>query len=349
MKKLYLSLALILLSCNLFADSTHMVTDMAGQKVIVPDKIEGVLSVGGTPAINTFLFAFGKADIIKNGVQNEHLKKMPFWKHQQWFMPKIFELPQVSTNPPSWTPDFEKMAQIKFDLAFVNDSLSAQMLQKRGYRVVVMNWQGENIIERSMTFMGELFNMQNHAKEYIDYYHNILKTAKSRTEDITDRKSALFLRLDNLMIPMVSTSNDIFKKAGGISASEHIKKEHALINMEQLFVFDPDYLFVWGKGDLKLAYNDPKFKDLKAVKNHNVYTVPLGAFFWTNYTPEQALCILWAAKKMYPEEFKDIDMQKETRDFYRRFMKKELTTQQLREILSIKEDQNQTTTNKGKQ
>lgn len=52
---------------------------------------------------------------------------------------------------------------------------------------------------------------------------------------------------------------------------------------------------------------------------------------------------------MYPEEFEDIDMQKETRDFYRRFMKKELTTQQLREILSIKEDQNQTTTNKGKQ
>ncbi len=348
MKKLYLSLALILLSCNIFADSKHMVTDMAGQKVIVPDKIEGVVSVGGTPAINAFLFAFGKADIIKNGVQNEHLKKMPFWRHQQWFMSKIFELPQVSTNPPSWTPDFEKLAQTKFDIAFVNDNLSAQMLQKRGYKVVVMNWQGENSIKRSMTFMGELFNMQDHAKEYIDYYDNIVEITKRRTKDIKNRKSALFLRVSTLMIPMVSTSNDIFKKAGGISASEHIKKEHAVINREQLFVLDPDYLFVWGKGDLKLAYNDPKFKDLKAVKNHNVYAVPLGAFFWTNYTPEQALCILWATKKMYPEQFKDIDMQKETLDFYRRFMDKELTTQQLQEILNIKKNQDKPITNREK-
>ena len=334
MKKIALFIIFLLFSPALFGDQNRTIMDMAGYEITIPDKIEGIVSIGGTPAINTFLFAFKKADIIKNGIQNSQLKRMPFWKHQQWFLPKLFEMPQVSSNPPSWTPDFEKLAQTKFDIAIVNDDLSAQMLKKRGYQVIVMNWQGDDSIRKSMIFLGELFDMQKYARNYIDYYDNIVETVKNRTKNIKKKKSALFLRADNLMIPMVSTSNDIFKKAGGISASEGIKKEHALINMEKLFMMNPDYLFVWGKGNIKLLYSDPKFKDLKAVQNHNVYAVPMGAFFWTNYTPEQPLCILWAAKKMYPQRFKDIDMQKEAQDFYEKFMGMELSKEQIQEVLN---------------
>ena len=115
-----LFLIFTLLCLNLFAE--HKIIDMENRQIIVPDKISGIVSVGGTPALNAFLFAFKKADIIQNGVEDENLKKMPFWKHQQWFMPKLFSLPQVSSNPPSWTPEFEKLALVKFDIALVNDS-----------------------------------------------------------------------------------------------------------------------------------------------------------------------------------------------------------------------------------
>lgn len=125
------------------------------------------------------------------------------------------------------------------------------------------------------------------------------------------------------------------KKAGAIPASKNIKIEHVSIDMEKLFVLNPDYLFVWSKKDLKQAYKNPKFKDLKAVKNRNVYAIPMGAHFWTHYTPEQVLSILWVAQKIYPEKFKDIDIFKETQNFYKQFMGKELSALQINEILNL--------------
>jgi len=62
----------------------------------------------------------------------------------------------------------------------------------------------------------------------------------------------------------------------------------------------------------------------------------MGAHFWTHYTPEQILCILWVAKKMYPEKFEDIDMKKETSQFYEEFMGTKLSSQQINEILKLK-------------
>lgn len=307
---------------------------MANREVIVPDQITGIVSVGGTPAINAFLFAFKKGNIIHNGVENERLSKMPFWKHQEWFLPKLFSMPQVSSNPPTWTPNFEKLAQTQFDIALVNNPLTAAVVEKKGYKAAVINWQGENNIQRSMTFLGQLFNMQSHALDYNNYYEGIVQLIKDRTSQIKDKKSALYLRVSNLSMPMVTTANAIFEKAGGISVSSHLTKEHLSIDMEKLFVLNPDYLFVWGKKDVKMALHNPKFKDLKAVKNKQVYSVPMGAHFWTHYTPEQALCILWVAKKMYPELFKDVDMKKETQKFYEKFMGTKLSENQLNQILN---------------
>ncbi|BAK73990.1 MAG: ABC transporter substrate-binding protein [Arcobacter sp.] len=329
-----LFLIFTLLGVNLFAE--HKIIDMENREITVPDKISGVVSVGGTPALNAFLFAFKKADIIQNGVEDENLKNMPFWKHQQWFMPKLFSLPQVSSNPPSWTPEFEKLALTKFDIALVNDTLGASLLEKRAYKTAIINWQGEDSIKRTMNFLGELFNMQEVSKAYDEYYNKVLNLINEKTSSIKDKKTALYIRMNNLSLPMVTTANTIFEKAGGISATSNITKEHISIDMEKLYVLNPDFLFVWGENDVKLALENPKFKDLKAVKNKQVYSIPMGAHFWTHYTPEQILCILWVAKKMYPEKFEDIDMKKETSQFYEEFMGTKLSSQQINEILKLK-------------
>lgn len=333
MKTIKLFFIFTLLSLNLFAQRT--ILDMENREITVPDNISGIVSVGGTPAINSFLFAFKKAGIIQNGVEDENLRKMPFWKHQEWFMPKLFSLPQVSSNPPSWNPEFEKLALTKFDIAIVNDSLGSSLLEKRAYKTAIINWQGEDNIKKSMNFLGELFNMQENAKNYSNYYDYIINLIDERTSSIKEKKSALYIRMNNLSLPMVTTANTIFKKAGGIPTTANINQEHISIDMEKLFVLNPDFLFVWGEDDVKLALNNLKFKDLKAVQNNQVYSIPMGAHFWTHYTPEQILCILWVSKKMYPELFKDIDMEKETFSFYEKFMGTKLSSEQIKQILNI--------------
>jgi iron complex transport system substrate-binding protein len=316
-----------------FAD--HTIKDMAQREVSVSENIHGIVSVGGTPAINAFLFAFKKGNIIHNGIENDRLQKMPFWRHQMWFMPKLFSLPQVSTNPPTWTPLFEKLAKTQFDIALVNNPTTASLIEKKGFKAAVINWHGKNNIQKSMSFLGELFNMQYHAKAYNEYYDKVVKKIFQKTDGLKKKKSALYIRLNNLMMPMVTTANSVFEKAGAVAAASKIKKEHVSIDMEKLFVLDPDYLFVWGKKDLQLAYKNPKFRNLKAVKNKHVYAVPMGAHFWTHYTPEQILCIQWVAKKIYPELFADLDMEKEAKGFYKKFMGVELSKNQIQKILNI--------------
>jgi iron complex transport system substrate-binding protein len=314
-------------------NTSRLLIDMAQRHVELPQKIEGIVTVGGTPAINSFIFLFDKADIIQNGVQSP-LSKMPFWKHQKWFFDDLFRRPQVSSNPPEWTANFEKLAMTHFDVALVNNALSAELLEKRGYKAAVVNWHGDQSILRSVDFLAQLFNMPERALEYRRYTNTThIRIAKALSPFEGERRSALYLRLGMLNLPMVSTANTMIKAAGGQPSAASIAKEHATISLEKLYAWNPDVLFVWSKQDVKLAYSDLKYANLKAVKNKEVYVVPMGAHFWTHYTPEQPLGILWMATKLYPKRFMDIDMRKEVFDFYSRFMQRQLSSEQINEIL----------------
>ena len=52
---------------------------------------------------------------------------------------------------------------------------------------------------------------------------------------------------------------------------------------------------------------------------------------------ETLLAILCTAKTIYPEQFPDIDIEKETRDFYLKFFDYQLSDEQVAKILSGRE------------
>ncbi len=326
-------LLLVLFVVLVEASDERTLVDMAQRSVTLPQQVKRVVTAGGTPAINSFVFLFGKASAIQNGVEPP-LSKMPFWKHQQWFFPELFTRPQVSSNPPEWTPNFEKLAMTRFDVALVNNALAADVLEKRGFKAMVVNWQGNESILRSVDVLAQLFDQPQRAQAYRDYYEGVLK--RIAYDSASERRSALYIRLGMLSLPMVTTANSMIAMAGGEAVATKIPNEHANISLEQLYAWNPDVLFVWSKQDVKLAYSDTKFANLKAVKNRDVYMVPMGAHFWTHYTPEQPLGMLWMATKLYPKRFSGVDMHAETAYFYEHFMQTRLSEEQIDEILSSK-------------
>ena len=68
-------------------------------------------------------------------------------------------------------------------------------------------------------------------------------------------------------------------------------------------------------------------------KTGRVYVNPTGAYLWDRHSAEAALQVLWAAKTLYPALFPDLDIARETRNFYRRFFHHELTEADLRSLL----------------
>jgi len=105
-------------------------------------------------------------------------------------------------------------------------------------------------------------------------------------------------------------------------------------SLEQIMGADPDVIVTLNAESAKEIRTDRRWSQVRAVRNKRVYANPKGMFWWCRETSEEALQILWLAKTLYPEHFKDVDMVKETRYFYKTFYGYELTDREIQEILN---------------
>jgi iron complex transport system substrate-binding protein len=61
--------------------------------------------------------------------------------------------------------------------------------------------------------------------------------------------------------------------------------------------------------------------------------VPVGATPWLAPGVEQCLGVLWAAQRLHPGRFLDLDMEHETQNFYRRFFNLAIDAREAKAIL----------------
>jgi iron complex transport system substrate-binding protein len=79
---------------------------------------------------------------------------------------------------------------------------------------------------------------------------------------------------------------------------------------------------------------DSKWAGLRAVREGRVYQMPIGISRWGHDTSQEVpLALLWLAETLYPDRF-DIDLEEETKSFYREFFHYELPETTLDEIFS---------------
>ena len=109
------------------------------------------------------------------------------------------------------------------------------------------------------------------------------------------------------------------------------------ISLEQIIASQPDYIIIGGSDAQKgvdAIKADAAWADVPAVKNDKIIKNPVGTFNWDRYSAEAALQILWAAKLFHPEKFSDIDLVKETGEFYSTFYGYNLTEDEAQRIIN---------------
>ena len=131
------------------------------------------------------------------------------------------------------------------------------------------------------------------------------------------------------VIPLVGAVNavvveDVSDRGGG-----------NIINLEQLYNFDPDViLFTTGSmyGD---AAADPSWSQLRAVANGAYYEIPGLPYNWMSSPPSlnMLLGIRWLGNLLYPQVY-DFDMAEEARKAYRLLWGYDLTEEEARELLA---------------
>lgn len=106
------------------------------------------------------------------------------------------------------------------------------------------------------------------------------------------------------------------------------------MSMESVLGYNPDVMIVQEKMFYDKIGTLSIWSNINAVKNHRVYLVPKAPFNWFDRPPSfmRIMGLKWLMSILYPEQYK-IDINKETKEFYKLFMNVNLTNDQLKEIL----------------
>ncbi|WP_051003987.1 ABC transporter substrate-binding protein [Gottschalkia acidurici] len=311
---------------------TKIITDSAGRKVEIPKDIEKVVTVGPVGVLNCFVFAMGEGDKIANGLPPKFAKG-DRWKYHKVFNPKIADNTVVEDG--EGTIMIEKLIEVNPDLVFTMDEKTAEDIEDKGMKAIVLDWKDPEDVKEAVNLLGEIFNKPERAKEYSKYFDETLEKVNNIVSKIPQEKrvTALNTTLERLSLGHL-VGEWWIEAAGGVSVSKDDRKtESSDYSMEELFNWNPDVLLVQTEKDKEFAYSDERFKDLKAVKDKKVYVTPVMGHVWANRTMEQPLTVLWAAKLFYPEEMKDIDINEELKTFSKKFFGYELSDEECKDIL----------------
>nr|WP_054698297.1 hypothetical protein [Desulfosarcina cetonica] len=106
------------------------------------------------------------------------------------------------------------------------------------------------------------------------------------------------------------------------------------VTTEQMILWNPDIIIVSTLPTIEPVVTNPQWRDLRAVREKKVFMSPQGIFYWSHFSTESFLCILFLAKQFYPERFPDLDIQDELQAYYSRFYHYALTDDEARRILN---------------
>ncbi len=317
--------------------NAKVVVDSDGKKVVVPDNVERA-----TPMIGAFVqmsAMLGNESKIISGAP-----KLPP------LMSKIFPKIRINSNQSgslgsSVETIIASNTQVVFGpVGMMFDENTKKQLETAHIAVVKIDKFGSpDEIKQSLLLIANIFGGESvkRAKEFNAYFDENVNFVNERASKISPKKRVLVLNFNSGNLSTIS-ANDIGARyieiAGGLNLSSQIFKDDfkisKTINEEQVLIFDPDIIITNSRESLRQISKNASFKGLKAIKNKQIFVVPSGVYLWSVRSAEGAMQPLWLAKTLYPNEFKDLNLEQKTREFYEKFYNYKLSDDELKEILN---------------
>ncbi len=325
--------ALALAFAPAVARAERRVVDMAGRSVSVADHIGKVVTLGPVPVINSFVFAFGEASTIVNGLP-PNFRTSSRWKYQEVFAPGLALKPPVQVAEGG--PMVEDIIDLAPDVVLTMSMDSVEALQQLGVPVLYLAWRAPDDVKTVMSLLGELFGKPAVAKRYDDYFDHMIDRVGRSVAALppADRPRVLYCDLARLTQPHLIAEWWIDKAGGRSVTSDGRAVESTSFSLEQLLAWDPQVLIVGDPRAIGAAYADPRLQSVSAIRNHRVFAAPNGAHLWANRTIEQPLTVLWAAQLFYPQLFDRAEVERQVSDFYALFFGVRLRPDQVADILA---------------
>lgn len=241
----------------------------------------------------------------------------------------------------------EEVLKLQPDVVFQWNYMEEEIekMEAAGIKVVALQYGSLEDLETWINILGKLFDKEERAEELLAYFHESVKEVTDKTETLTeDQIRKVLLMYDNLKVSGTGFLNYWVESAGGVNYAKDLSGEQLNVNMEQIYEWNPEIVFIGNFTDMQpsdLVENKLEGQDwsvVEAVKNKQVYKVPIGGYRWDPPGVETPLTVKWVAKIQHPELFADIDMRQETADFFKEVYDFTLTEEMLDMILNDVQD-----------
>ncbi|MCP3875120.1 MAG: ABC transporter substrate-binding protein [Desulfobacteraceae bacterium] len=192
--------------------------------------------------------------------------------------------------------------------------------------------------------MGTVIGRKQKAFAYTRYYKSIIDRVKKKTSHIPENKRVRLYHSVNepRRTDAPGTIEADWTNAAGVNnvsvgRSLQGKGNKNFADIEQILLWNPDVIIVNEDGVDQKILTDKKWSSIKAVQNTKVFAIPVGISRWGHPGGlETPLAILWTAKTVYPELFKEMDLKKEMVWFYKTFFNLNLDDDMINNILDNK-------------
>lgn len=314
------------------------VTDQLGRAVTIPDSVSRVV-----------VLQHQTLDImIQLGAQDNVVGVLEKWDK---YLPGAAKtMPDIGSMPTPGgldTVNMEALLALNPDLVFVTHYAPKDMIKQisdAGIPVVAVSLfdaasdeaaklnpdlaDAQTAYDKGLRdgvlLIGEICNKQERAARLMQVVDANQAVLKSHLGDIPEAKRVkCYMARNNLHTYGAGKyTSVIMERAGGVNVVAKEVTGFKEVTMEDVLRWNPEVVFIqWRhRSAAEELRNDPAWRQVSAVKNGRLYICPEYVKPWGHALPESmALGELWMAKTLYPEKFKDVDLNAMVQSYYNEF------------------------------
>lgn len=316
------------------------IIDMAGREIVLPKNVETVFSTG--PVGTIVLYSL---DPDKTVAWNYSLKD----GEKRYIDKKHHNLPNLG-GAGKEIVNYEELLKINPDILITMGKMDegsiseVEEMERRLDKSIIILDDDINKLDEVYLLLGKILGEEEKAVELAKYCKDVLDDIEKNSKILTDDMKVNLYYAEGpdglqtepagswhgLVMDMVGANNVVqLEEEGTVGKSE--------VSIEQVLAWNPDIIISWDDergGYYSGILEDPIWKDVKAVKDGEVYEIPNKPFNWLDRPPSvnRVLGLKWLGNLLYPDIY-DYNMRDEVKEFYHLFYHYDLTEDEIDELL----------------
>lgn len=329
-------------ACNKATDNdktaAKTVTDLGGNTVDIPDgEVFATANSGWITSQVVMLAGAEKIKIAPASFESGHTDRFA----------ELFKGTDDIPLTDGDTVSAEEMLAAGVNVFFASNQSEADTYKNAGLTCVVMNYDTTENLARSFVLIGEIFGGEalERGKKISESILESEKTAKENAAKNTSVPTVYCIAATTQTTPYLTQGEETFaNKLFAMCGAKQItsgKGMYVNVNAEFLMEQNPDYIVIDGylaEEAYKELVNDQVLKNLTAVKENRIIYSPIGILRpCLRPGAETAIGILWLSETFSQDDSVNIDIVKTSIDLYKDIFGWEISEEEVKEMLFIKD------------